>query len=294
MHIKESPSRKAFNVFNIIFMLCMIVITLYPLLYVVFASMSDSNELMKHSGLLLKPVGFSWAAYKAVFKNPNILQGYKNTIIVLISSVTVSMFLTCLAAYVLSRKNVLFNGVITFIIMFTMFFSGGMIPTYLLVNNLGLTNTYWALILPTAISTYNMIIMRTGFAAIPESLEESAKIDGANHFTILFKIVIPLAKPTMAVIVLYYAVACWNSWFNAMIYLQKRRDLQPLQLILRGILIENDTSNMQGGNVGQDTESIAESIKYAVIVVATLPILAIYPFLQKYFIKGIMIGAVKG
>lgn len=294
MHIKESPSRKAFNVFNIIFMLCMIVITLYPLLYVVFASLSDSNELMKHSGLLLKPAGFSWAAYKAVFKNPNILQGYKNTIIVLISSVTVSMFLTCLAAYVLSRKNVLFNGVITFIIMFTMFFSGGMIPTYLLVNNLGLTNTYWALILPTAISTYNMIIMRTGFAAIPESLEESAKIDGANHFTILFKIVIPLAKPTMAVIVLYYAVACWNSWFNAMIYLQKRRDLQPLQLILRGILIENDTSNMQDGNVGQDTESIAESIKYAVIVVATLPILAIYPFLQKYFIKGIMIGAVKG
>ena len=294
MHIKESPSRKAFNVFNIIFMLCMIVITLYPLLYVVFASLSDSNELMKHSGLLLKPVGFSWAAYKAVFKNPNILQGYKNTIIVLISSVTVSMFLTCLAAYVLSRKNVLFNGVITFIIMFTMFFSGGMIPTYLLVNNLGLTNTYWALILPTAISTYNMIIMRTGFAAIPESLEESAKIDGANHFTILFKIVIPLAKPTMAVIVLYYAVACWNLWFNAMIYLQKRRDLQPLQLILRGILIENDTSNMQDGNVGQDTESIAESIKYAVIVVATLPILAIYPFLQKYFIKGIMIGAVKG
>lgn len=294
MHIKESPSRKAFNVFNIIFMLFMIVITLYPLLYVVFASLSDSNELMKHSGLLLKPVGFSWAAYKAVFKNPNILQGYKNTIIVLISSVTVSMFLTCLAAYVLSRKNVLFNGIITFIIMFTMFFSGGMIPTYLLVNNLGLTNTYWALILPTAISTYNMIIMRTGFAAIPESLEESAKIDGANHFTILFKIVIPLAKPTMAVIVLYYAVACWNSWFNAMIYLQKRRDLQPLQLILRGILIENDTSNMQDGNVGQDTESIAESIKYAVIVVATLPILAIYPFLQKYFIKGIMIGAVKG
>ncbi len=294
MHIKESPSRKAFNVFNIIFMLCMIVITLYPLLYVVFASLSDSNELMKHSGLLLKPVGFSWAAYKAVFLNPNILQGYKNTIIVLISSVAVSMFLTCLAAYVLSRKNVLFNGIITFIIMFTMFFSGGMIPTYLLVNNLGLTNTYWALILPTAISTYNMIIMRTGFAAIPESLEESAKIDGANHFTILFKIVIPLAKPTMAVIVLYYAVACWNSWFNAMIYLQKRRDLQPLQLILRGILIENDTSNMQDGNVGQDTESIAESIKYAVIVVATLPILAIYPFLQKYFIKGIMIGAVKG
>ena len=294
MHIKESPSRKAFNVFNIVFMCFMIVVTLYPLLYVVLASFSDSNELMKQAGLLFKPAGFSLAAYKAVFNNPNILQGYKNTLIILVASTAISMFLTSLGAYVLSRKNVMLNGPITLVILFTMYFGGGMIPTYLLVNNLHLTNTYWALLLPTAISTYNMIIMRTGFAGIPDSLEESAKIDGASHMTILFKIVIPLAKPTIAVIVLYYAVATWNSWFNAMIYLQKRRDLQPLQLILRGILIENDTNSMLESGNAMDTESISETIKYAVIVVATLPILAIYPFLQKYFIKGIMIGAVKG
>lgn len=294
MKMKESLSRRAFNILNAAVMFFMIVITLYPILYVIFASLSGSTEFMRHNGILLKPAGFSLAAYKAVIENPNILTGYKNTIIILISTLFVSMTLTSLGAYVLSRKNVLFNNIITMIIMFTMFFNGGMIPTYLLVKNLGLTNTYLALIFPTAISTYNMIIMRTGFATIPVSLEESAKIDGASHWTILFKIVLPLAKPTIAVIVLYYAVASWNSWFNAMIYLQKRRDLQPLQLILRGILIENDTLSMTQGGNGGDAESISETIKYAVIVVSTLPILVIYPFLQKYFAKGIMIGAVKG
>lgn len=295
MHIKESPSRKAFNIFNILFMLFMVVITLYPIYYVVMASFSQSNELMRHQGILLKPAGFSLAAYKEVFKNPNIWTGYKNTLIVLVTHTSLCMVMTSLCAYVLSRKNVLFNAPITLFIMFTMYFGGGMIPTYLIVNGLGLTNTYWALILPGAISTYNMIIMRTGFMAIPDSLEESAKIDGASHWTILWKVVIPLAKPTMAVILLYYAVSCWNAWFNAMIYLQKRRDLQPLQLVLRGILIENDTASMMesGGNMG-DQEGVAETIKYAVIVVSTLPILCAYPFLQKYFVKGIMIGAVKG
>ena len=296
MNIKESFGRKVFNVINVIIMLFLIVVTLYPLLYVVFASLSNSNEFMKQSGLLLKPAGFSWAAYKAVFKNPNILTGYKNTIIVLVAGTAINIFLTSLAAYFFSRKNVMFKNVLMMFVMFTMFFSGGMIPSYLIVKGLGLLDTYWALLLPVGISTYNMIIMRTGFAAIPDSLEESAKIDGANHWTILFRIVFPLAKPTIAVIVLYYAVAHWNSWFNAMIYLQKRRDLQPLQLILRSILLENDTNNMTAGTAvpGTDTENIAETIKYAVIVVATVPILAIYPFLQKYFVKGIMIGAVKG
>jgi len=276
-------------------MLVMVVITLYPLLYVVLASFSNSSELMKHEGLLLAPAGFSWASYKAVIENPNIWTGYKNTLVYMLCGVSVSMILTALCAYVLSRRNVMFGGIITFIIMFTMFFSGGMIPTYLVIKDLGLLNTRWAIILPSALSTYNMIIMRTGFAGIPDSLEESAKIDGAGHLTILFKIVVPLAKPTMAVILLYYAVSMWNSWFGAMIYLQKRRDLQPLQLILRGILIENDTSNMQdAAQMNGDAESISETIKYAVIVVSTLPILMVYPFLQKYFVKGIMIGAVKG
>ncbi len=294
MHIKESMSRKVFNVVNILIMLALITVTLYPLLYVLFASFSNSFELMRHQGLLYKPEGFSVAAYYAVFKNPNILQGYRNTIIILVSGVVINILMTALGAYVLSRKNVMFRNGIMLFIMFTMFFNGGLIPTYLLVRDLGLTNTYWSVILPTAISTYNLIIMRTGFAAIPDSMEESAKIDGATHLTILVRIMFPLAKPVIAVMVLYYAVSHWNSWFPAMIYMQRSRELQPLQLILRGILIENDTSSMLGDSAIGDQESISESIKYAVIVVATVPILVIYPFLQKYFVKGIMIGAVKG
>jgi putative aldouronate transport system permease protein len=295
MHIRESAGRKVFNFFNIVIMCLLIIATLYPMIYVVLASFSNSHLLMAHDGILLRPAGFSLAAYKGVFSNPNILTGYRNTLFILVVGTTTNIVLTSLGAYVLSRKNVLFNNVIMMVIMFTMFFSGGMIPTYLLVKNLGLTDTFFALFLPNAISTYNMIIMRTGFAAIPESLEESAKIDGASHLTILIKIVFPLAKATVAVIVLYYGVAHWNAWFNAMIYLPRKRELRPLQLILRGILIENDTNSMMegGSNIG-DVESIAETIKYAVIVVATLPILSIYPFLQKYFIKGVMIGAVKG
>lgn len=294
MHIKESIGRKVFNIMNVLTMCILILITLYPLLYVVFASLSESSKLIAHEGLLFRPAGLSLAAYQGVFKNPNILIGYKNTIVVLIAGTTINLVLTIIAAYVLSRKNVLFNGFITMLIVFTMFFGGGMIPTYLVVKALGITDTYWSMLLPGAISTYNMIILRTGFAAIPEALEESAKIDGARHLTIMTRIIVPLAKPTIAVIALYYGVAHWNSWFNAMIYLPKRRDLRPLQLILRGILIENDTKSMSGNIGGGDFESIAETIKYAVIVVATVPILAIYPFLQKYFVKGIMIGAVKG
>lgn len=294
MKIKESPSRKAFNIFNVLFMCALMAVTLYPMLYVVFASFSESGMLMAKEGVLLKPEGFSIAAYKAVFKNPNIISGYKNTLFVIVIGTTLNVFLTSLAAYVLSRKNFLLNGPITLMIVVTMFFGGGLIPTYLVVEGLGLTDTFLALILPTAMSTYNMIIMRTGFAAIPDSLEESAKIDGARHFTILWKIVFPLAKPTIAVIFLYYCVAHWNSWFNAMIYLPRRTDLQPLQLVLRKILLENDTASMTASGGATDLESISETVKYAVIVVSTLPILAMYPFIQKYFVKGIMIGAVKG
>lgn len=276
-------------------MCVMILITLYPLLYVILASFSESSKLMAHQGLLLKPAGFSLAAYASVLKNPNILTGYKNTLIVLVVGTCLNLFLTGMAAYVLSRKNVLLNSFFTMLIVFTMFFSGGMIPAYLIIKGLGITDTYLAMILPSAISTYNLIIMRTGFSAVPDSLEESAKIDGARHFTIFWKIVVPLAKPTIAVILLYYGVAHWNSWFYAMIYLPTRRDLRPLQLILRDILIDNSTNSMMdSGTSAGDMESVSETIKYAVIVVSTVPILVIYPFIQKYFVKGVMIGAVKG
>lgn len=294
MAIKKSMGQRVFNVINITFMLLLIIITAYPLYYVIVASLSDSNELMRNSGVLLKPIGFNFNAYKAVAQNPNILRGYKNTLIILVLGVSVNMAVTSLTAYALSRKNLMFGNAITMFMAFTMFFGGGLIPTYLLIDNLGIMNTYWAVILPGAMSTYNFIIMRTGFAAIPDSLEEAARIDGASHFVILTRIFIPLAKSTMAVILLYYAVGHWNSWFAAMIYMQKARELQPLQLVLRGILIANDTASMSGGGVSSDQEAIGESIKYAVIVVSTLPILVIYPFLQKYFVKGVMIGSVKG
>lgn len=294
MVIKESAGRKVFNAFNVLFMLFLIIIMAYPIYYVIMASFSDSNELMRHTGVLLRPLGFNLNAFESVFHNPNILRGYKNTLIILVLGTCINMIMTSLTAYALSRKGLMFGNAITMFIVFTMFFGGGLIPSYLLINGLGIMNTYWAVVLPGAMSTYNFIIMRTGFASVPDSLEEAARIDGASHITILVRIFIPLAKATMAVILLYYVVGHWNSWFPAMIYMQKRRDLQPLQLVLRSILIANDTASMQSSGVGIDQEAIGESIKYAVIVVSTLPILVIYPFLQKYFVQGVMIGAVKG
>ncbi len=291
---KDSMSRKVFNVCNILFMILLITVAAYPIYYVLIASLSDSKELMRNSGLLLKPLKANLAAYKSVFENPNILRGYKNTIIILVLSVSINMVLTSLTAYALSRKNLMLGNALTMIIVFTMFVSGGLIPTYLLVDSLGIMNTYWAVVLPGAMSTYNFIILRTGFAAVPDSLEEAARIDGASPLRILFVIFIPLTKATMAVIFLYYTVSHWNEWFGAMIYLQKARELQPLQLVLRGILITNDTDTMTGGGSAANQEAIGESIKYAVIVVSTFPILVIYPFLQKYFVQGVMIGAVKG
>jgi putative aldouronate transport system permease protein len=177
--------------------------------------------------------------------------------------------------------------------VFTMFFHGGLIPLYLIVKNVGLINSLWSTIVPFAVSTFNLIIMRTSFSAIPESLEESAKIDGANHLTILFRIILPLSKPVVAVMILYYAVEKWNAWFYASIFL-KDRDLFPLQLVLREILIANSTDNMATGASSADQFMIGETIKYATIIVATVPILCVYPFVQKYFEKGVMIGAVKG
>jgi putative aldouronate transport system permease protein len=180
-------------------------------------------------------------------------------------------------------------------IIITMYFNGGLIPNYFNIKELGLYNSIWSLILPGAISTFNLIILRTAFLAVPDSLEESAKLEGANHFVILFRIILPLTMPTVAVLILYYAVGHWNSWFNAMIYLKTRTKF-PLQLILREILIQNDSTSMTAGMSGDtgDKLAIAETIRYATIIVATLPILCVYPFLQKYFTKGVMVGAVKG
>ncbi|MBE7033018.1 MAG: carbohydrate ABC transporter permease [Ruminococcaceae bacterium] len=291
--IKRSTGEKIFSVFNYIFMVGIMFIMLYPLWYVLVASFSDPVALSGHSGFLFKPLGFSTDAYRLMTKNPMIFKGYGNTLFLVIVGLAVNMTLTCLGAYFMSRKNVPFQKPITLMIIFTMYFSGGMIPFYMTVMDLGLKNSLMSLILPGAVSTFNLIILRTAFASVPEALEESARLDGASHWRIMLQIVLPLSKASLSVIALYYAVGHWNAWFNAMLFLDDR-ELFPLQLVLREILIQNDTSSMtQMVNVG-DSSFIGETIKYAVIIVSVVPILCIYPFIQKYFEKGVMIGAVKG
>ena len=291
MLIKRSIQERLFEGINSIIMVFLIIITLYPLLYIIFASLSEPSKLIQHNGVLLGSLGFDLEAYRQVLKNPAILRGYLNTLFVVITGTSLNLVLTSLGAYALSRKDYYGKKLFMFIIIFTMFFNGGLIPFYLLVKGLGLSNSLWALIFPVAVFSWNLIIMRTSFASIPSSLEESAKIDGANDFTILFHIVLPLSMPIVAVMILYYGVEHWNSWFNAIIFL-RNRDLYPIQLILREILVLNDT-HMMTTKVFMDKESVGETIKYATVIVATLPILAVYPFLQKYFVKGIMIGALK-
>jgi len=291
--MKQTFPERIFNYFNITFLTILSIVTLYPLVYVLIASVSDPTYVAQTRGLMLTPKGFNFDAYKMVFDNPMIVTAYLNTFFYVIVGTTINILLTSLGAYALSRKNVMWRDLIMFMIVFTMFFEGGLIPLYLLVNNLGMLDSRWALIFPTAVSAFNLIIMRTAFQAIPDSLEESARIDGANDFTILFKIILPLSMPVVAVMVLFYGVYHWNSWFQAMIFLQDR-ELFPLQLILREILIANSTDSMMTGVSSSDAMPIGETIKYATIIVATLPILLLYPFLQKYFVKGVMIGGIKG
>ena len=292
MRYRKSFGDVAFTTANSILMLLLIALTLYPLLYVLFASLSDPTRIVSYRGVLWAPQGFTLAAYEMVVANPMIAIGYRNTLFYVVGGTALNLALTILGAYGLSRKNLLWKTPIMLLIVFTMFFSGCLVPIYLLVaQTLRLDNSAWALIIPGAISTYNLIVMRTSFQAIPEALEEAARIDGANDFTLLTRIVLQLSMPVIAVMILFYAVGHWNSWFPAMIYLRDRA-LFPLQLVLREILIFSSTDNMMTSVTG-DRMPIGETIKYATIVVATVPILCIYPFLQRYFVKGVMIGAIK-
>ncbi len=292
MKVKRSRGERIFSVFNYILLTGIIVICFYPVWYVAAASFSDSNTLSAHTGILLYPLGFSLEAYKKVFANPMITRGYLNTLFILTAGIILDLFMTSLGAYFLSRKKVLLKKPIMILIMFTMFFSGGMIPFYLNLKDLHLTGTLWGLILPFMINTYNLVILRTSFESIPESLVEAAQIDGAGHFTILGQIILPLSKAILAVMVLYYGVSIWNSWFWASAII-RNREMYPLQVILREILMQNDVTSMTTGIGAADQESVAMTIKYATIIVATVPILCVYPFLQKYFAKGTMVGAVK-
>lgn len=289
--MKLTSGERIFGYFNTLLMLVLCGVTLYPFLYVAYASLSDATSLLQHRGIMLKPAGFDLGAYKAVFENPMIMKGYQNTLIYVVLGTTINLLMTAIGAYVLSRQNLYFKNIIMFFIVVTMVFHGGLIPSYLLVNSLGMMNTMWAILIPGAINTFNMIIMRTSFQGIPVSLEESARMDGANDWVILFRIVIPLSMPVIAVMILWYAVGHWNSYFNALVYL-RNREAYPLQLVLREILISNNTDSMMAGG-GDDKYAIGETIKYAAIMVSTLPIICLYPFLQKYFVQGVLIGAIK-
>ncbi len=287
-----SKKIKIFDVVNYIALAGLCVATLYPILYVIVASLSDPLLLEMHEGLLVWPQGFSLDGYKLVLADSRIAVGYRNTIIYVVLGVSVNMVMTIIAAYALSKKSLYIGKFLTIAIVITMQFGGGLIPTYLVVSGI-LGESMWTQIIPGAIVGTNLIIMRTGFASIPDSLIEAAKIDGANDFHILTKITLPLSKATLAVIALYYGVSHWNQWLQATIYLRDRA-LYPLQLFLREILIEN---SVQETIVGTTTEYVADMtdiIKYASIMVAIVPILCVYPFIQKFFVRGVMVGAVKG
>lgn len=291
--IRKTPSERTFDIINYTLMILLVIVTLYPMLHVLFASFSSPSLLSAHRGALLAPLGFSTDAYRTVFANPSIGLGYRNTLFYMSFGTAVNMVMTILGAYALSRRNVMWKGPILFLIVFTMFFNGGLIPTYLLVaKNLNWIDTPWALTIPVAINTWNLLILKTSFEAVPEALEEAARIDGANDFTILWRVVIPLSLPALAVILLFYAVGHWNSFFSALVYL-RNRELYPLQLILREILIANSMDSMTSGVSSGDIEPIGVTIKYATIVVATVPILILYPFLQRFFVKGVLVGSVK-
>lgn len=294
--IRRSKGEQVFGVFNAVVLIMVAFLCAYPMYYVICASFSDPGELMRHGGFLFKPFGFNLGGYKIVLKNMEVYTGYLNTILYVAGGAMLSVTLTLLGGYVLSRKNLLWKNVIMFIFVFTMYFGGGLIPTYLIVEKLGLVDSRWAMIILGAGSTYNMIIMRTTIYGIPDSIEEAAEIDGAGPMRILVSIITPLCKPTLAVIALFCIFGKWNDWFNPMIYLRERSKY-PLQTFLREILIVNNMQNATGDDAIKDAANLNLNryvIQYCTIIVSTVPVLATYPFLQKYFASGMMVGAVKG
>ena len=282
-----------FDVANAVFLTALMFVTVYPMYYVLVASVTNNLTLLASPGFLWHPRGFNIESYRLAFSHPLIVSGYKNILFVMAAGLSVNLILTLFTGFFLASKDVYFKKPVLFLILFTMFFSGGMIPSFLNIRSLGLYNTLWSLILPGAVSVYNCIICRTAIQQIPESLSESARIDGANDLTILFRIIAPLIKPTMVVLVLYYGIGHWNAWFNASIYIRDTAKL-PIQNILRSILIANSDILNAAATERDQIDQFSETIKYAAIVITTVPVLCIYPFLQRYFVKGVMLGSVKG
>lgn len=293
--MKEAGSDRLFTIANYTVLTLIMIIVLYPLVYVVSASFSSSSAVLS-GRVWLWPVEPTLDGYRAVFKNGMVVRGFMNTLFYTLAGTGINLLFTVLAAYPLSRKDFRGRNIFMLLFVFTMMFNGGLIPTYLLVKNLGMIDTVWSMLIPAALSVWNVIIMRTYFqTTIPGELLEASQLDGCTDFRFLLRIVLPLSGPILAVIALFYAVGHWNQYFNAMIFL-KRAELYPLQLILRDILVQNEVNiDMLGdAKTAAARQGLRELLKYSLIVVTSVPLLVVYPFVQKFFVKGVMIGSLKG
>lgn len=279
------------NIIMVLFLILAAISTLFPFLYVFSMSISSPEHVLKRD-VYIWPKGLGLDGYKLVIDNPSFWRSYYNTIWYTVVGTLVNITMTVLAAYPLSREKFVLRRPVSLMIVITMFISGGMIPFFIIISNLGLYNTRWAVIIPFAVSTWNILVARTFYEQIPESIAESAKIDGANDLIILIKIMLPLSKAILAVLTLFYAVGHWNSYFWPMVLIQKA-ELQPLQIYLYKILIQMREDLMKGVQIGISRAVQAEQLKYASIIVSILPIIMVYPFLQKHFVKGVMIGSIK-
>lgn len=292
--LKRSKGEKIFAVFNYTGMIVLCIIFILPVWHVLMGSISDPLKISAYSGIILYPLGdVTFGGYKLVLQNNSILRSYLNTILIVVTATGLGTLLTILSAYVMSVRGLYWKKPFNFIVTFTMIFNGGLIPTYMVVRNLHMLDTYWSLIIPGCCVAYNIIIMRTSFSQVPAALSEAATIDGAGHFRILCQIILPVSKSIIAVIVLFYAIQQWNAWFNASIYLQNR-DLYPLQLTLREIVLKSSENSIIANADGETVDIYRPLIKYCTIMVSIIPMMIVYPFVQKYFVKGVMIGSIKG
>ncbi len=297
----RSTGSRIFNVCNIAFFALVMIVCILPVWHVFCASFSNASWVMNQRGLIWHIEGFTFNGYQLVFNDNSIWTGYLNTFIYVIGTTVLGMFLTVMAAYALSRKDFIWANPLMLIISFTMLFSGGIVTLYILVTQtLNMYDSRWALILPSCMSAFYLILVRTAMQNVPESLEESAMLDGAGRFTILFRIMLPLIKATLATVILYYVIGNWNSWFNAMIYIRSE-DKKPLQLILKELLVDTNSSSNSNVDIsvlasgeGGDAVLYKQLMKYCTIMVSTVPMFIFYPFIQKYFESGVMIGAIKG
>lgn len=293
---RMSKSRVVFNIFNYGFFILFSVICIIPIWHVVMASVSNPRELMSASGLIMKPVGnMTLEGYRLVLENAAVLRGYLNTIIYVLWTAIVGTLFTALAGFIVSRKDFILVKPLTLFILFTMMFSGGLIPTYMVIRQLGMINTRWAVMLPGMTNAFYIMMIKSSLENLPSSYEESAKLDGAGPLRIMVQILLPLIKANLAVVIMFNVIGIWNSWYGPSIYLPKVRELWPLQLIMREMLIQNDIKAVITSADTKDAINFtANLVKYCITVVGTLPILCAYPFAQKYFVTGVQMGGVKG